>query len=165
MSNGVMTEIHEMMARALGISPERLLDPEPDPEATERWASYIKSDQRKITIALALCHLQIPDEVRCELLTNHLDETERLINTAYQDLSASLVNKLAQSGSAETKSTLGSVRLAMLMNILGFDDATLSGVLTDPSLTRQASLIALTGLNEMGQKIQQLYDGKTNEPT
>ncbi|QZE56235.1 hypothetical protein MPK67_gp038 [Erwinia phage pEa_SNUABM_32] len=150
--------------RSVGIDPKRLDLPE-DPEGAEIFNSLNAQDQRKVKVGLALLHLQVPDEVRYELLTNHLDETERLVSTAFEDLTASLVNKLSQAGDAETKSTLGSVRLAMLMNILGFDDATLTGVLNDPILTRRASLVAVTCMNEMGQKIQQMYDEKSNEPT
>ena len=157
-------EFKDSFLRAVGVDP-KLLDLPEDQDGAEIFNSLSPNDQRKVRIGLALMQLQIPDEVRCELLTNHLDETERLVNTAYQDLGASLVNKLAQAGDAETKSTLGSVRLAMLMNILGFDDATLTGVLTDPILARRASLVAVTCMNEMGQKIQQLYDEKSNEPT
>lgn len=157
-------DFKEGILRALGIDP-KILDLPVDEESVERFSALMRVDRRKITMGLALLQLQIPDEVRYELLTNHLDETERLVETAYQDLSASLVNKLAQAGNVETKSALGSVRLAMLMNILGFDDATLKGVLTDPILARRASLVAVTCMNEMGQKIQQLYDEKSNEPT
>ncbi|EBY9527483.1 hypothetical protein D5P86_00695 [Salmonella enterica subsp. enterica serovar Infantis] len=157
-------DIKESIFRSLGIDP-KVLDLPEDEESVARFSALMRVDRRKITMGLALMQLQIPDEVRCELLTNHLDETERLINTAYQDLSAALVNKLAQAGDAETKSALGSVRLAMLMNILGFDDVTLKGVLTDPILARRASLVAVTCMNEMGQKIQQLYDEKSNEPS
>ncbi|QZE57247.1 hypothetical protein MPK71_gp038 [Erwinia phage pEa_SNUABM_1] len=157
-------EFKDGFLRAVGVDP-KLLDLPEDPDGAEIFNSLSSKDQRKVRAGLALMQLQIPDEVRYELLTNHLDETERLVDNAFQDLSASLVNKLAQAGNAETKSTLGSVRLAMLMNILGFDDATLNGVLTDPSLARRASLVAVTCMNEMGQKIQQLYDEKNNEPT
>ncbi|UAW53153.1 hypothetical protein pEaSNUABM30_00035 [Erwinia phage pEa_SNUABM_30] len=149
---------------ALGL-PSDFMNLVSDEDAADFVAKLSDEKRRKLTVGLALLHLQIPDAIRYELLTNHIDETERLVHNAFQDLSASLVNKLSHEGSAETKSTLGSVRLAMLMNILGFDDATLSGVLNDPILTRRASLVAVTGLNEMGQKIQQLYDEKNNEPT
>lgn len=159
-----LKEVAIQRYRALGL-PDDFMNLIPDEDAARFVESLSEEKRRKMAIGLALIQLQIPDEVRLELLTNHLDETERLINIAYQDLSASLVNKLSQAGDAETKSTLGSVRLAMLMNILGFDDATLSGVLTDPILARRASLVAVTCMNEMGQKIQQLYDEKSNEPT
>ena len=157
-------EFKDSFLRAVGVDP-KLLDLPEDPDGAEIFVNLSNKDQRKVRVGLALMQLQIPDEVRYTLLTNHLDETERLVEVAYQDLSASLVNKLAQAGDAETKSTLGSVRLAMLMNILGFDDATLKGVLTDPILARRASLVAVTCMNEMGQKIQQMYDEKNNEPT
>lgn len=157
-------EFKDSFLRAIGVDP-KLLDLPEDQDGAEIFVNLSNKDQRKVRVGLALMQLQIPDEVRYTLLTDHLDETERLVEVAYQDLSASLVNKLAQAGDAETKSTLGSVRLAMLMNILGFDDATLKGVLTDPILARRASLVAVTCMNEMGQKIQQMYDEKNNEPT
>lgn len=157
-------EFKDSFLRAVGVDP-KLLDLPEDQDGAEIFVNLSNKDQRKVRVGLALMQLQIPDEVRYALLADHLDETERLVEVAYQDLSASLVNKLAQAGDAETKSTLGSVRLAMLMNILGFDDATLKGVLTDPILARRASLVAVTCMNEMGQKIQQMYDEKNNEPT
>lgn len=157
-------EIKGKFAAALGIDP-KVLDLPADEESVERFSALMKADQRKILVGLALCHLQIPDEIRFDLLTNHLDETERLINSAFSELSARLVTSVTSTDGDEKQALSGSVRLAMLMNILGFDDTTLKGVLTDPSLSRQAGLIAMTGLNDMGQKIQQLYDEKSNEPT
>ncbi|MEG0376505.1 MAG: hypothetical protein RR672_12805, partial [Raoultibacter sp.] len=89
------------------------------------------------------------------------DTTERLINEAFTNLAAQLVAVSGTGSGDEKQAASGAFRLAMLMNILGFDNETLKGVLTDPSLSRQAGLIAMTGLNDMGQKIQSLYDEKT----
>ena len=61
--------------RSVGIDPKRLDLPE-DPEGAEIFNSLNAKDQRKVKVGLALLHLQVPDEVRYELLTNHLDETE-----------------------------------------------------------------------------------------
>lgn len=150
--------------KAVGI-PDDFLHLQTDQDAEDFLAKLSDEKKRMMTMGLALMQLDIPDAIRFELLSNHLEDTERMVNTAFQDLAAALVNKLSQDPGAENKSTLGSVRLAMLMNILGFDDATLTGVLTDPILSRRASLIAVTGMNELGQKIQQMYDEKNNEPT
>ncbi|QYW03341.1 hypothetical protein pEaSNUABM34_00039 [Erwinia phage pEa_SNUABM_34] len=147
--------------------PEELVDKVcgTDIEQQDLFESLSAQQQRKVTIGLALLHLQVPDEIRFDLLTNHLDETERLVKEQFEELAARLVNQVTQTGSPEKQSMTGGVRLAMLMNILGFDDTTLHGIMSNPSLMRQAGLVAMTGLQDMGQKIQQLYDGnKSNEP-
>ena len=94
-----------------------------------------------------------------KLTDNHLEETEQLIKSSFEELTASLVNVLAQDQDSAKSSQLNGVRLAMLMNILGFDNDTLKGVLLSPMAT-QAAAIASTGLNDIGLKIQQLYDEK-----
>lgn len=157
-------EIKDNFAQALGIDP-KVLDAPVDEEASERYSKFLQADRRKITVGLALCQLQIPDDMRYCLLKDHLDTTERLINEAFTNLVAQLVAVSGTGGGDEKQAASGAFRLAMLMNILGFDNETLKGVMTDPSLNRQAGLVAMTGLNEMGQKIQQLYDEKQNEPT
>lgn len=136
-----------------------------DLEEQDLFDSMSALQQRRVTLGLALLHLQVPDEIRFDLLTNHLDVTERLVRESYEELAARLVNQVTQESAPEKQSLTGGVRLAMLMNILGFDDTTLKGVMENPSLMRQAGLVAMTGLQDMGQKIQQLYDGnKSNEP-
>ena len=150
--------------RALGM-PEAFLESVADLDAVSFVEALTEERKRKLTVGLALIQLHIPDELRFELLTNHLDETERLVNESFLELTAKVACVVAGSVADEKKALSGGVRLSMLMNILGFDDATLHGVLTDPSINRQAGLIAMTGLNDMGQKIQQLYDEKKNEPT
>ena len=155
-----LKEIKDNFARALGIDP-KVLDVPVDEEATARWTEMLREDRRKITVGLALCHLQIPDDIRYSLVHDHLDTTDRLLREAFENLAAQLVAVNSTGGGDEKQAASGAFRLAMLMNILGFDNETLKGVLTDPSLTRQAGLIAMTGLNDMGQKIQQLYAERT----
>lgn len=155
-----LKDIKDRFAKALGISPD-LLDQPADEESVERFSAMMRVDQRKVKVALALCHLQIPEDVRYDLVRNHLETTERLLSEAFDNLAAQLVAANSTGGGDEKQAASGAFRLAMLMNILGFDNETLKGVLTDPSLTRQAGLIAMTGLNDMGQKIQSLYDEKT----
>ncbi|AWY08313.1 hypothetical protein HOT49_gp033 [Erwinia phage vB_EamM_Alexandra] len=155
-----LKDIKDRFAAALGIDP-KILDAPVDEESVERFSAFMREDQRKIKVGIALCHLQIPDDVRYDLLHNHLDTTERLLRETFDGLAAQLVAVNGTGGGDEKQAASGAYRLAMLMNILGFDNETLKGVLTDPSLTRQAGLIAMTGLNDMGQKIQQLYDEKT----
>lgn len=155
-----LKDIKDRFATALGIDPKVLDQPE-DEESVERFSAMMRVDQRKVKVALALCQLQIPDNVRHNLLHDHLDTTERCLQESLDILTAKLVAVSATDGGDEKQAASGAFRLALLMNILGFDNETLKGVLTDPSLTRQAGLIAMTGLNDMGQKIQQLYDEKS----
>ncbi|QZE59947.1 hypothetical protein pEaSNUABM35_00030 [Erwinia phage pEa_SNUABM_35] len=155
-----LLELKNNFARALGIDPT-ILDQPADEESVERFSAMMRVDQRKVKVALALCHLQVPDEIRHNLLHDHLDTTERCLQESFDNLTAQLVAVNSTGGGDEKQAASGAYRLALLMNILGFDNETLKGVLTDPSLTRQAGLIAMTGLNDMGQKIQQLYDEKT----
>lgn len=155
-----LTDLKDNFAKALGIDPEVLNAPV-DEESVERFSAMMHVDQRKIKVGLALCHLQIPDDVRYDLLRNHLDTTDLILREMFDSLAARLVAINSSGGGDEKQAASGAFRLAMLMNILGFDNETLKGVLTDPSLSRQAGLIAMTGLNDMGQKIQSLYDEKT----
>ncbi|QZE59611.1 hypothetical protein pEaSNUABM39_00031 [Erwinia phage pEa_SNUABM_39] len=155
-----LIDLKNNFARALGIDP-KLLEQSSEPQDTEIFEAMIKEDQRRVIVGLALCHLQVPDDIRYDLLHNHLDTTERCVREAFEELAARLVAVSGATGGSEKQAASGAVRLGLLMNILGFDNETLKGVLTDPSLSRQAGLIAMTGLNDMGQKIQQLYDEKS----
>ncbi|QZE55895.1 hypothetical protein pEaSNUABM52_00037 [Erwinia phage pEp_SNUABM_52] len=150
--------IADALAKALGV-PAYMLDATADQDAIAHYQAQDKHTKRKVACGLALLQLQIPDDMRFDLLNNHLEETEQLIKSSFEELTASLVNVLSQDQDSAKSSQLNGVRLAMLMNILGFDNDTLKGVLLSPMAT-QAAAIASTGLNDIGLKIQQLYDEK-----